>query len=92
MKKDRIKELEENLKKVFENYTDRRAVEEELSKMNFKIWNPNMLFKDEQIWYYDDGSLPNMPVILLINWIDGFFWIYKREWRYNFVAGVESRD
>jgi len=67
---------------IFENNKNRYIIEEALQGVGFKLWGyledhlgrPN---KDEQIWAYDVG-VPNGQVLVLVNWIDGFYWIYKK--------------
>ena len=69
-----INEIEE----IFNRYNYREDIERELRSLGFEVWalidgNP-----DEQIWAYDKGT-PNGHVLILINWIDCFAWIFKKE-------------
>jgi len=69
-----ISEVEE----IFNRYNYREDIERELRSLGFEVWaliddNP-----DEQIWAYDKGT-PNGHVLILINWIDYFVWIFKKE-------------
>jgi len=69
-----INEVEE----IFNRYNYREDIERELRSLGFEVWaliddNP-----DEQIWAYDKGT-PNGHVLILINWIECFVWIFKKE-------------
>lgn len=66
------------VEEIFDRFNYREDIEKALQDNNFKIWNYDMLNDDEQIWYYDDGSIPNIQVLLLVNWIDGFCWVFKK--------------
>ena len=77
----KIKKATRIVEEIFDRFNYREDIEKALQDNNFKIWNYDMLNDDEQIWYYDDGSIPNMQVLLLVNWIDGFCWVFKKEKR-----------
>ncbi len=81
VKDDKIAEVLEKVREIFERYNYREDIERALQDYDFKIWNYTMFDDDEQIWYYDDGDIPNMQVLLLVNWIDGFCTIYRKEYR-----------
>ncbi len=60
---------------IFEHNKDRYIIEEALQELGFKLWGH--LEEDEQIWGYD-VDVPNGQILLLVNWINGFYWIYKK--------------
>ena len=70
------------VKRVFSEYRARYLIEEQLEMLGFELWGnlndssgrPN---PDEQIWAYDVG-VPNGQILVLVNWIYGFYWIYKK--------------
>ena len=78
-----MKELEEQIEEIFNRYNDRKDVTTALQKLGFSLWayteRPDgSKILDEEIWVYDVGT-PNGQVLILINWIDCFAWIFKKE-------------
>ena len=62
---------------IFRAYNSREAIENELESLGFKKWADIDGNPDEEIWAYDKGT-PNGQVLVLINWLQGFAWIYKK--------------
>ena len=77
-----IEKLVERVKALFASTKDREAIADGLRELGFELWSyltnewgkPN---PDEEVWAYDKGT-PNGQLLVLINWIDGFYWIYER--------------
>jgi len=74
----KIEQIIREVEEIFDRYNYREDIENELRNIGFDIWaliddNP-----DEQIWAYDRGT-PNGQVLILMNWIDCFAWIFKKE-------------
>ena len=84
-----VRAIKQHVRDIFESYRNRTLIEEQLELAGFNLWGclndrlgrPN---PDEQIWAYDRGA-PNGQVIVLVNWIDGFYWIYEKVERGDMV-------
>ncbi|GAB6134531.1 hypothetical protein [Thermococcus prieurii] len=84
-----IQAIKQRVMEIFESYRDRGLIEEQLELAGFQLWGylndhygrPN---RDEQIWAYDKG-VPNGQVLVLVNWIEGFYWIYEKTDRGDLV-------
>jgi len=84
-----IEKIKNTVKYIFDSYKNREIIEEQLEMSGFSLWGylndyhgrPN---HDEQIWAYDRG-VPNGQIIVLVNWIDGFYWIYEKIGRGDLV-------
>jgi len=81
-KKRNIEDIIDTVKSIFDRYKWRDDIEIELEDAGFKFWANTIIEdekynRDEEIWAYDVG-VPNGQVLVLINWIDGFYWIYKK--------------
>lgn len=73
-----LEKLKEKIEEVFDRFNYREDIERELRNLGFEVWaliddNP-----DEQIWAYDKGT-PNGHILILINWIDCFAWIFEKK-------------
>jgi len=62
---------------IFRAYRDRFLIEDELESLGFKKWAEIGGSPDEQLWAYDKGT-PSGQVLVLINWLHGFAWVYKK--------------
>ena len=71
------KEIISIIEEIFERYNYRKDIENGLRNLGFEIWALIDENPDEQIWAYDIGT-PNGQILLLINWIDCFAWIYEK--------------
>ncbi len=77
-----IESIIEKVEYIFDRYRWRSDIEEALEDLGFKLWanlkdEHGKEHPDEQLWAYDRG-VPNGQVLVLINWVDGFYWIYRK--------------
>ncbi len=75
--KEKLENLITKVHEVFRRYNYREDIEAGLRDLGFKLWTYIDDNEDEQIWAYDVGT-PNGQLLILINWIDAFYWIYKK--------------
>lgn len=78
MVKPELEQIREKAEEIFDRYKYREDIEQELRNLGFDVWaliddNP-----DEQIWAYDKGT-PNGQILILVNWIDCFAWIFEKK-------------
>ncbi len=69
-----VKALKATVEEIFDKYKWREDIEEALENAGFKLWFED---GDEQVWAYDKGT-PNGQVLVLINWVWCFYWIYEK--------------
>ena len=84
-----LEELRRKVADIVEEYGSRDGIEDEFRSLGFELWgvtkksdgrdNP-----DEQVWGYERGS-PNGRYIMLVNWIQGFLWIYEKRDRVSLI-------
>ena len=73
---------------------DRELLTKRLKLIGFECWGyttePDGDFNyDEEIWGYSKGN-PNGDLLILINWIDGFAWVYEKKLRADFDAPLRE--
>lgn len=76
--KEMIKRLKWTVEKIFERYNYRVDIEQSLRDLGFDLWATIRDNPDEEIWAYDKGT-PNGQILVLINWIDCFAWIFEKK-------------
>ena len=79
---DEFDRIIEEVKDFLRTHKDREEISEFLQSLGFELWANAWDFRnkpnpDEEFWAYDKGT-PNGQLIILINWIDGFAWFYKK--------------
>lgn len=77
-----MEKLKEKVLEIFDRYSWREDIERELQNIGFELWALIDDNEDEQIWAYDKGT-PNGQILVLINWMDGFAWLYEKTERIN---------
>ena len=78
-----IEMIKKEVEKVFDRYNYREDIENALKTLGFDLWGYTKKLNgsdniDEQIWGYNKGT-PNGQILILINWIDCFAWVFKKE-------------
>ena len=73
-----IKKLRWNVEEVFDRYNYRTDIEEKLRDLGFDLWAIVDNNPDEEIWVYDKRT-PNGHILVLINWINCFAWIFEKK-------------
>jgi len=70
-------DLIKKVKELFNRFTYREDIEDGLRDLGFKLWAEIDNHPDEQVWAHDVHT-PNGDVLVLINWVDAFAWVYKK--------------
>jgi len=73
-----VEKLRQDVEEIFERYNYRVDIEQGLRDLGFDLWATIRDNPDEQIWAYDKGT-PNGHILVLINWIDCFAWIFEKK-------------
>lgn len=82
----------------FSTWEGRERAKDFMRRIGFELWantwrqDYEEVNEDEEIWgaeFHTENG--NGQLLVLINWIDGFFWIYKKEARWD-VGGGEREE
>ena len=74
---DLTEEIMQKVEAIFRTYNSREAIEDALHRIGFERWANIDNNPDEELWAYDKGT-PNGQILVLINWVHGFTWIYQK--------------